>query len=267
MKDLVDSHCHLDFSLFEADRMAVISRAKEANVSWLVNPSVDVQSSKNILKSNSENTYVYPAIGIHPNTENINIDAVKEISELINEKVVAIGEIGLDYYREINSRHNQRELFINQLYLASQVKLPVIIHCRQAFDDLMALLIDWTKSNHAIINKTNGSLGVIHSFSGSVDQSLKAIELNFFIGISGPVTYKNSNLLCEVVKNIPLDSILVETDAPFLTPHPLRGKRNEPAFLPHIAQKIAELKQVTIDLVAATTSNNARKIFNRREND
>jgi TatD DNase family protein len=193
-------------------------------------------------------------------------DYILQLKELSHQsKVVAIGEIGLDYYRDVLPRKEQRKMFFNQLQLAKDLGYPVIIHNRQATEDIMDILSEWCaeliKSDMELANTP----GVLHSFSSDLDIAIQAIEMNFFIGISGTVTFKNAHELHHIVNEIPLSKILIETDAPFLTPHPHRGERNEPANVTFVGQKIAQIKNISINEVADVICENAEKIFCLRD--
>ena len=266
MYQLIDTHCHLDLDPYNDDRSDVIKRAEESCVKKIINPGISWESSKAAVELAEKYPSVYSAIGIHPNNTAVSNDYMLQLKELSHKsKVVAIGEIGLDYFRDVLPRKEQRKLFLNQLQLAKELGYPVIIHNRQAAEDIMDILSDWCaellKSNLELANTP----GVLHSFSSDLDVAIQAIEMNFFIGISGTVTFKNANELHSIVNEIPLNHMLIETDAPFLTPHPHRGKRNEPANVIFIGQKIAQIKNISFNEVADVTCENAEKIFCLRE--
>jgi TatD DNase family protein len=187
-------------------------------------------------------------------------DWIEELAST-HKKVVAIGEIGLDYYRDRTPREIQRKLFIEQLQLARKLQLPVVIHNRQASGDLLPILREWqadlVRSQSPLVERP----GVLHSFSADAQTASQAIELGFFIGITGPVTFRHSEDLRQVVAGLPLDRLLLETDSPFMAPHPHRGRRNEPAYLWHTAEKIASIRNQPLALVVETTSANARRLF------
>jgi len=274
---LTDTHCHLDFNKFDEDRDAVIQRALDAGVERILIPSLELESSRAIIELANSHPNIYAAIGFHPTDlekwEDSSIDDLKNLSTA-TDKIVAIGEIGLDYYwvKEPEKQALQRECLKHQLQLAQDANLPVIIHMREENDswfgqasiDLLEILIEW----HAILRAQNHPLaerpGVLHSFNGTLETAQKAMEHNFYIGVTGPVTYKNAEEKRNVVKQIPLHKLLIETDAPFLTPVPYRGKRNEPAFVAHIADKIAEIHNTTREQVAEITSANADHLFGWR---
>ncbi len=260
---LVDTHCHLNFYSFDDDREQVLDRARQAGVQRILNPGIDVESSRSALKLASSTQEVYAAVGVHPN------DALGYQEETLGQlrgltsssKVVAIGEIGLDYYHDDTPPDIQQQVLQAQLELAAEVNLPVILHNRQSTEDLMRILDRWYES----LVKQGSSLaecpGVLHSFSGDVETAFRAIGMNFFIGITGPVTFRKAAMLQEVVAAVPLSNLLVETDAPFLAPVPHRGERNEPAFVSLVAEKIAMVQNQPYPVVAETTSANSRRLF------
>ena len=261
---LVDTHCHLDFNSFDADREQVVRRAGEAGILRIVNPGIDLQSSRAALALAGDYPAVYTAVGVHPNSaatwETDSLQALRELAGM--EKVVAIGEIGLDYYRQHASRDVQRRVLLSQLDLAAECGLPVILHCREAFADLLAILAEW----HATLAAAGSALierpGVLHSFSGDEAEAAAALELGFMIGLTGPVTFSKAVSLQRLARSLPLEKLLVETDAPFLAPHPQRGRRNEPAYVRLIAGKIAQLREQPLEAVAQATSANAARLFN-----
>jgi TatD DNase family protein len=262
----IDTHCHLNFDEFDRDRVQVVERAWENGIKRILNPGIDIETSKTAIKCSFDHPQVFAAVGVHPNsglswTQN----TLSELKQLAGEeKVVAIGEIGLDYYRDYTPRELQRSIFPKQLELAADLGLPVIIHNREASDDILDIIQNW----HHTLNRNGSKLmvhpGVMHSFSGTMDFAKAMVSLNFKIGISGPVTFRNSQLLQSVVSSLPLESILIETDSPYLAPHPFRGKRNEPTNVRIVAVKIAELKMYPIEKVAKITTEEADKLFNWR---
>ena len=260
---LTDTHCHLDFDWFEEDRDQVIARAREVGVKRLLNPGIHEISSQKALNLSDKYPEVYAAVGVHPNDALSWDDATLGNLRMMasHPKVVAIGEIGLDYYRDRAPMDVQKRIFLVQLHLAAELDLPVVIHCRDAMEDMISLLRDW----QAVLEKSQSSItnspGVLHSFSGSEQDAKEIRELNFLIGITGPITFRNSKELQELVIRLPLESILIETDAPFLTPHPFRGKRNEPARVKLVAEKIAELHSEVYNNVTQATALNADQLF------
>jgi len=254
--DLVDSHCHLDQPQFDVDRAAVIARAVENGVTLILNPGIDAPSSRAAVALARQHECIYAAVGVHPHdAKTLDAAGLEELKTLARfPKVVAIGEIGLDYYRDLSPRDVQRRAFQAQLELAAELGLPVIVHDRDAHTDVLAMLNDWR-------SRLNGKTGVLHSFSGDVALSEQAVALGFYIGISGPVTYKNADQMREVARAVPIRQLLIETDAPYLTPQPYRGKRNEPANVLFVAQAVAAARGLTLEEVAAQTSANAAALF------
>lgn len=263
---LTDTHCHLNFAEFDSDRDQIIERALDNGITKIVVPGIDIDSSKNAIHYSEKYPMVYAAIGIHPNSgESWSENSIAELEQLAkNPKVVAIGEIGLDYYRKYTPIKLQQDIFSKQLQLAKNLGLPVIIHNRQASEDILAMLKTWFLG---LVNNHSGlarNPGVMHSFSDDFQMAEQYIKLRFKIGITGPVTYRNAVILREVVKNQDLDNLLLETDAPYLPPNPFRGKRNEPANVRIIAEKIAEIKDRSITDVANITSDGGNQLFNWR---
>ncbi len=266
---LTDTHCHLDSEKFHADRSAVIRRALDAGVGRMLAPGVSVESSKDCVQIASENPAVFAAVGVHPEDGGafspISLEEIRVLAA--QPKVVAIGEIGLDYYwvHDPAQHAQQRELLKQQLRMASELQKPVILHCREkgdaacgpCIDDLLAILEKWLVETPAALPHP----GVLHSFSGGLDAARRAIELGFLIGVTGPVTYKNAAARRELVAALPLNCLLVETDSPYLAPEPHRGQRNEPAFVAHIADKIAAVQSRTSQEVAVVTAENASRLF------
>jgi TatD DNase family protein len=263
LPELVDTHCHLDFDSFDQDRDAVVAAAHQSGVRLMINPAVDIPSVKKILEISGAYPDVYAAVGVHPNdAETWTGTSIDELHELANHpKVVAIGEIGLDYYWKKTPVELQKKVLLEQLKLAENLKLPVIIHNREASDDILAILGEWQEDLMRSGSPLAEKPGVLHSFSGNVLHAEKAIEHNFFIGITGPVTFTNAKSLQSLVAGLPLDHLLVETDSPFLTPHPFRGKRNEPGRVLMVAQKIADLHGRKLEDIAKFTTANARRLF------
>jgi TatD DNase family protein len=259
---LIDTHCHLDLRQFDNDRKAVVARAVEKGVKAIINPGVSLRSSRSAIALAERYGQVYAAVGIHPtSTDELDQAALHELRDLAQHpKVVAIGEIGLDYYWPSQPNREwpcatpatQRAAFRRQLDLAAELSLPVIIHNREADTDVMIGLED-----------SRGVMGVLHSFSGDLDLAEWAVDLGFYIGISGPVTFEKNRELKKVAREIDFHRLLVETDAPFLAPSPHRGQRNEPALVSVVAQEIARLRASDLAKVAQQTSENARALFQR----
>jgi TatD DNase family protein len=256
---LVDTHCHLDFNAFDSDRMEVLQRAQQAGLEKIVNPGIDIDNCQAIIRLCEEHSELYAAVGIHPNSAlTWNQQTLSSLRELAHHpKVVAIGEIGLDFYRDRASKDVQVRVFREQLELAGEMGLPVIVHSRQAEPETIDILTEW------VTQRTNASslAGVLHSYGGDEATAQRAITLNLLLGITGPVTFRNATQLQRLLVNLPLTSILVETDAPFLTPHPHRGERNEPAYVRLVAEKIAGLKNQPIEQITNITTANAKRLF------
>jgi len=250
--ELVDSHAHLDFPQFAGDREEVIKRAQEAGVRLIINVGADLESSRASIALAERYPLIYAAVGIHPHDARLlDESALRELRKLAQHpKVVAIGEIGLDYYRNFSPREIQRRAFRLQLELAKELDKPVIIHSRDAQKDTMGILAELSPER-----------GVMHCFSGSLETALKAIELGLAISVAGPVTFKNARKLPQIVREIPLEHLLIETDCPYLAPHPYRGKRNEPAYVRLVAEAVAAIKGISPGQVARKTLENTLKLF------
>lgn len=258
---LIDTHAHLDFSQFDADRQTVIERARASGVEVIVNVGTDLTSSRRAVDLAINHNAIFAAVGMHPHdAKKLNGATLAELRTLAQHpKVVAVGEIGLDFYRDLSPRDTQRRAFQAQLAWAAKMAKPVVIHDRDAHDEIMGVLADWASglSNSLLATR----LGVLHTFSGDLAMAEKAIDLGFYISISGPVTYKNAEHLHGIVQALPLDRLLVETDCPYLTPHPHRGKRNEPAYVHLVAEQIAALRGIPVDALAQATTANAQRLF------
>lgn len=270
MLPLVDTHCHLDFHNFDSDRSEVIKRARQAGVTQMIVPAVDILSSRQVVDLANCEADIFAAVGVHPNDlkdwQPTDLAVLRELA--VSSKVVAIGEIGLDYYRNHASKMQQQEVMRQQLHLAGSLCLPVIVHIRnaspqdrQATIDAFEMLFHWQAGLSDEHSKLAARPGVLHSFSDNIGSAQQAIEKNFFIGISGPVTYRNADELRRVVEALPLEKLVIETDAPFLTPHPHRGERNEPANVKLVAQRIAIVREIEPTTVALQTTENAAFLF------
>jgi TatD DNase family protein len=284
---LTDTHCHLDFEKFDLDRADVLSRAQAEGLARILIPGLDLPSSRRAVELAESHPMLFAAIGVHPNdsltwdensigalhrlfleSNGLSFEKAREQAHALH-KIVAIGEIGLDYYWDDAPHPHQQMVLKEQLNLAAELKLPVVLHLREAGDapdgecarDLLQILEAWVNRLREEKNPLVARPGVLHSFSGSRQTADKVLDLNFYIGITGPVTYKNAEAKRQVVASLPLDKILIETDAPFLAPVPQRGRRNEPAFVRHIADKIAEIHSTTREQVAGITTNNAARLF------
>ena len=251
----IDTHCHLEDENFSDDRADVLERAKIAGVEKIINFGSTLESSIAVAEFAKNFSELYAGVGIHPEEiDNFDEKTCLKLAELAaNKKVVAIGEIGLDYHweKDLQRRLIQQKIFIAQLDLARQLNLPVCIHDREAHGDTLKILKSEGKNLR----------GVLHCYSGSLETAKEVWKLGWLIGVDGPLTFKNSAKLPEVVKAAPRDMILIETDAPYLAPVPYRGKRNEPAYVVEVAKKLAELRGETLEEVAAYTTDNAKNLY------
>lgn len=252
--NFIDTHCHLYAEEFEADYSVVLSEANAANVEAIILPAIDSKSHQQLFALAEEKNWCYPLIGLHPTSVNDSyLDELQIVERYLSQnKVYGIGEVGVDLYWSTNYKNQQIEAFDRQIQLALQHKLPLVIHSRDAFSEIVDVLKAY---------KGQPLFGVFHAFTGDVD-TFRTIQTlgDFVVGIGGIVTFKNSGL-AEVVKEIPLERIVLETDSPYLAPTPHRGKRNVPAYIPLIAAKVAQVKGVTVNEIADATNANARKIF------
>ncbi|WP_129599004.1 TatD family hydrolase [Anaerophilus nitritogenes] len=252
---LFDSHAHLDDPRFDKDRDEIIKRAKDNGISYIVNPGADFETSVRAIEMAKEYDMVYAAVGVHPHDvkdmDEITLSLLKGLSK--KPKVVAIGEIGLDYHYDHSPRDLQRDWFRRQIHLAKEVKLPIIIHDREANDDVMSILKEEKAFETGVL---------LHCYSGSKELARQYIKLGAYISIAGPITFNNARKTVEVVENIPLEYLFVETDSPYLTPIPYRGKRNEMSYVKYVAEKVAQIKGISIEEVAHQTTQNAKKFFN-----
>ena len=254
---LVDSHAHIGAPRFDSDRDKVMERAREAGISFVFDVGSDLESSKKAIGLTQQYDEVYAVIGFHPHNASRMINGdLETLAELTQQpKVVAIGEIGLDFYRNLSPRDTQIESFKRQLELAEKLGLPVVIHSRDAQQEVLGILTDWAE--HSGQDKP---LGVLHCFSGDIELAGRYIEMGFLISIAGPVTYRNSHAV-DIARDIPLEKLVVETDCPYLAPHPYRGKRNEPSYLSFVVEKIGQIRGIPSDLIAEQTTNNAIRLF------
>ncbi|NLT95144.1 MAG: TatD family hydrolase [Clostridia bacterium] len=251
---LFDTHAHIDDNRFAGETDQVIARAQKEGVSLIVNVGYDLLHAGQSIALAEKYDFIYASVGLHPHdAKDADEKFWQEIYKLANHpKVVAIGEIGLDYYYENSPRDVQREVFRRQIRVAKDLNLPIIIHNRDAHQDTLS-----------IVREENASLvgGVFHAFSGSWETAREVLNLGFYISVGGPVTFKNARKIVEVVEKTPLSSLLIETDCPYLTPHPYRGQRNEPAYVRFVAEKIAEIKKISYEEVAAVTKENGMRLF------
>jgi TatD DNase family protein len=251
---LFDTHTHLNAEQFIEDREAVIQRARDAGVSQMVVVGFDESTINGAMELAEAYDFIYAAVGWHP------VDAVDMTEEHLvwleelsaHPKVVALGEMGLDYHWDKSPKEVQKEVFRKQIQLAKKVNLPIIIHNREATQDVVDILKE---------EGADAVGGIMHCYSGSLEVAKVCAEMNFYISFGGPVTFKNAKKPKEVAAELPLDRLLIETDCPFLAPHPYRGKRNEPAYVKLVAEHMAELKGISYEELAEKTSENAKKLF------
>lgn len=258
---LIDTHCHLDFERFNEDRRAVVDRAMQAGVQRIIIPGLDLRNCTAVLKLTEQYENAYAAVGVHPNsTAQWQDDWIDELRQLAgHKKVVAIGEIGLDNYWDKSPQTTQRWALRPQLKLAAELNLPVIIHNRDANEEIIRVLAESPLAGHE-------GAGVLHSFSGDWGTAQAALQMGFYIGFTGPLTFKKSVELRRIASKVPDNRILIETDAPFLTPEPYRGQRNEPAYVAQVAAQLAEIKGVATAVIAKQTTENAMRLFWKAEN-
>jgi TatD DNase family protein len=251
---LIDSHAHLEMPDFKKDLEAVIQRANESGVKYIFTVGTEKRDWKRALEIADSHPSVYAILGVHPhNVKEIDEYTYPMLKELCkNEKVKAYGEIGLDFFRNLSPRDIQLRRFREQIDLAKELKLPIVVHDREAHEQTLEIL----KSE-----KAEECGGIIHCFSGDYGMAKACMDMGFYISIPGSITFKNAGRFREIVKSIPLESLLVETDAPFITPEPFRGMRNEPSYVRYTAQKVAEIKKVTFEKVAEVTTENALRVY------
>jgi len=257
---LVDTHCHLVLPEMAGDIPQVMERARRAGVTSVVVPGVDVETSRRAVDLAEATPGVYAAVGLHPHyAEAWSARARMELKALCaSPRVVAIGEIGLDYYRNLAPADAQRQAFRSQLELASEVGRPVIVHSREAMGDILAALEGWLATSPG---EGSRPIGVLHAYAAGPDEARRAIELGLMLGVAGPITYPKADRLRQIVAGVPLSSLVVETDAPYMTPAPYRGRRNEPAHVALVAAGLATARSRDPGDVAAATSSNAARLF------
>ena len=251
---LIDSHCHIDDARFDADREVMMTRARAAGVEQFVTIGCDLETSRAAVTLAQQYPYIVATVGVHPHEVKLIqegwYDELRSLAR--NDRVVAYGEIGLDYHYDHSPRDVQRIRFREQIQLARELKLPIVIHTREAQEDTITILKE---------EKASELGGVFHCFSGDAWLAKDALDLGFYLSFSGVVTFQNAVMLREIVKTVPLDRILVETDSPYLTPVPHRGKRNEPAYVRQVAEKIAEIHGISMEEVEDATTENAKRLF------
>jgi TatD DNase family protein len=251
---LIDTHAHLDSDLFDNDRDEVITRAREVGIERIVNIGFNRQTIPTTLQLAEEHDFIYAAIGWHPQDAGTmqpgDLEWIEELCK--HPKVVAIGEIGLDYYWDTSAKDVQHTVFREQIRLARKIGKPIIIHNRDAHRDVLQILKE---------EKAEEVGGIMHCFSGSPETAMECVKMNFHISFGGPITYKNAVQPKEALARVPMDRLLIETDCPYLTPVPYRGKRNESSYVKYVAEAAAQIKQVTVDEIAQITTHNARKLL------
>lgn len=253
---IFDTHAHYDDEAFESDREELLNSMHEGGVLGIVNASADINSSLSSVKISEKYPYVFAAVGVHPeNLGGLSEDYTEQIKKIATEhkKVVAIGEIGLDYHFRSDNKEKQIEVFENQVKLANFLDLPVIVHDREAHKDTFDIL------------KKYNPKGIVHCFSGSVEMAKEIVKLGMKLGIGGVLTFKNAKTIVEVVKQIPLSHLVLETDAPYLAPVPFRGKRCNSSYIKFVAEKIAEIKNISAQEVYKETFKNALEVYNIKE--
>lgn len=264
----IDTHCHLNFPQFDEDRAAVMARAQQAGVSVIIIPAVDLATSRQAIELAEQHEGIYAQVGVHPNdSADFSTDTLAQLRALAaHPKVVAIGEIGLDYYWQRVEHGQQWAACEAQLELAAQLDLPVVLHCRDAHADLFAILRRWIPA----VRQRRGAAalpGVLHAYAGDQVQAEEAFGWNMALSFGGPLTFRNAKALHALLAGLPLDRLLLETDAPYLTPHPHRGQRNEPAYIPLIAAGLAHIQTLSLETVAASTTALARTVFAKLDID
>ncbi|HOV25620.1 MAG TPA: TatD family hydrolase [Pseudobacteroides sp.] len=254
---LFDSHAHYDDEKFNDDRDEVFTKAHEDGISYILNAATDIDTSLMSIGFAEKYDFVYAAVGVHPhNTSSLDDEVTAKIAKLAkNPKVVAIGEIGLDYYYDYSPKDAQKYWFKRQLDLAVDLSMPVIIHDRDAHEDIVNIMKE---------SKISQVGGVMHCFSGSREMAKIILDMGFYLSFGGPVTFKNARKAIEVLQYVPMDRLLIETDSPYLSPEPHRGKRNDSRNVRYVAEKIAEIKGLDFEDVASVTLNNAKQLFGIR---
>lgn len=262
----VDTHCHLNFNVFEPDLDQVLERAWAHGIRRILMPGIDLESSRQVIALSERDPRLFAAIGVHPNDATLwNGGTLAELRSLASHpRVLAIGEIGLDFYRDRAPADLQIMILRSQIELAAELGKPVILHTRESIQALWPILSEWQRQLAQAGSPIASFPGVLHSYDGDLSTAHQAIGQGFMIGISGPVTFRNAKSRQELAASLPLDHLLLETDAPFLTPHPMRGQRNEPSFIPLIAEKITELHAQPLMVIAETTTRNADRLLGWR---
>jgi len=262
---IVDTHAHLDMAPFKRDCADVIARARDAGVSTIITVGIDLESSRQVIKLAENHPEIVATVGFHPhNVTGVREGDIANLAHMANHpRVVAIGEVGLDFYRRYSSQEAQLQVLKWQLELAVRVDLPVVIHCRQAEKDMLPLLRDWASRHKHLRGQPRG---VIHCFSGDIDTARQYLDMGFFVSLGAYIGYPASVNMHSVIRSLPRDRLVVETDSPFLPPQSHRGKRNEPAYLPLTVELLAEIRQVSPETIAQETTKNARRLFRLPDN-
>lgn len=257
---LVDTHAHLDMKEFNSDRLEVISRAKEAGIRNIISIGIDLASSIAAINLSRSNKGIFATAGFHPSkaqkVTKRDIEKFKTIA--INPKIVAIGELGLDYHYKPVDKGAQRRLMRLQLELADKLNLPVVIHCREAEDDMLSVLRDWCSTSKRVSKQAPG---VIHCFNGNSEIAQEYLSMGFYISLGAYIGYPSAKYLCNVIRGVSLSRLLIETDCPFLPPQRYRGQRNEPSYIPFTLQTLADITGNTKETIARKTAENAKQLF------
>ena len=249
---LFDTHAHLNDPAFDPDREELMNGLAAKGVGFVMNAGCSLESSRDIVNMTAKYPWLYGSVGSHPDSANeVNEEVIEEYRKLCqNEKIKAIGEIGLDYYYEDIPRDIQQKAFRMQMQLAAEANLPVIVHEREAHDDGMRIVKEFPKVT-----------GVFHCYSGSAEMARQLVKMGWYIGFTGVLTFKNARKAVETAASIPLDRIVIETDCPFMAPEPFRGKRNDPGYLYRMAERLAEIRGITPEEAAAVTTENAKRLY------
>ncbi len=251
----IDSHAHLDDERFDEDREELINSLQENGIEAVLNPGADLKTSRAAVALADKYPFIYAAVGCHPHDSKfMDDDTMNIFRELAKDKkVLGIGEIGLDYYYDNSDRETQKIWFREQIRLAKELDLPYIVHDRDAHEDIIRIMKEEYHS---------GTRGILHCYSGSVEMAREFMKLGFYISLGGPVTFKKAKTPKMVAKEVPMERLLIETDCPYLAPEPFRGKRNEPKLVKHVAEEIAEIREVTASEIAEKTKENFKRLFN-----
>ena len=249
---LFDTHAHLNDPAFDEDREALMAGLADKGIGLVMNAGCSLQSSRDIIRMAERYPWLYASVGSHPDSaDEVNEEVIEEYRKLCShEKVKAIGEIGLDYYYEDIPREIQKKAFRMQMALANELDMPVIIHEREAHDDGMRIVKEFPKVK-----------GVFHCYSGSAEMARQLVNMGWYIGFTGVLTFKNARKAVETAASVPLERIVLETDCPFMAPEPYRGKRNDPGYLPKMAEKLAEIRGISVEEAIAATTENAKRLY------